>query len=90
MIKPFGTRILVKMDEAIETTMGNIIITSNSQEKPNSACIVTLGASYTAETYGLSEGTVVLLPKDAGIEVEDNDSKFVLIELTDIIATVEQ
>ena len=43
MIKPLNDRVLIKMKEAEETTQSGIILTANSQEKPQIAEVVEVG-----------------------------------------------
>ena len=43
MIKPLSDRVLIKMKEAEETTQSGIILTANSQEKPQIAEVVEVG-----------------------------------------------
>ena len=43
MIKPLGDRVLIKMKEGEETTKSGIILTGNSQEKPQVAEVIEVG-----------------------------------------------
>ena len=43
MIKPLGSRVLIKMKEGEETTKSGIILSSGAQEKPQIAEVVEVG-----------------------------------------------
>ena len=43
MIKPLGSRVLIKMKEGEETTKSGIILSSGAQEKPQIAEVIEVG-----------------------------------------------
>ena len=43
MIKPLGSRVLIKMKEGEETTKSGIILASSAQEKPQIAEVIEVG-----------------------------------------------
>ena len=43
MIKPLGSRVLIKMKEGEETTKSGIILASGAQEKPQIAEVIEVG-----------------------------------------------
>jgi chaperonin GroES len=90
MIKPYGARILIQRDEAVETQVGGIYIAQASTEAPNTATVVDVGNLITESDLNISVGDIVMTSKDAGVEVEHENVKYSLIELQDILATIKQ
>ena len=43
MLKPLGDRVIVKQDEAEETTASGLFIASESKEKPTSGVVLAIG-----------------------------------------------
>ena len=43
MIKPLGSRVLIKMKEGEETTKSGIILSQSAQEKPQVAEVIEIG-----------------------------------------------
>ena len=42
-LKPLGDRVIIKQDEAEETTASGLILTSNSKEKPQRGKVIAVG-----------------------------------------------
>ena len=74
MIKPLSDRVLIKMKEAEETTQSGIILTANSQEKPQIAEVVEVGPGKKVdgklEEMSVKKGDNVIVSKYAGTEVK--------------------
>ena len=72
-IKPLSDRVVVKMEEAEETTKAGIILTNSAKEKPQVAVVIAVGPGGVVdgiETEMLVDvGDRVLLNKYAGTEV---------------------
>ena len=50
MIKPLGSRVLIKMKEGEETTKSGIILASSAQEKPQIAEVIEVGPTLPLKT----------------------------------------
>ena len=89
MLKPLSDRVIVKMQEAEETTKSGIILSSGSKEKPQIAEVVAVGPGEMidgklSEMY-VKKGDKVVLNKYSGTEGED----FVIVRKEDILAIAE-
>ena len=87
MIKPLSDRVLIKMKEAEETTKSGIILTTNSQEKPQ----IGPGAvkdGKLQEMY-VKKGDSVIVSKYAGTEVKYEGIDYLIVKQEDILAIVE-
>ncbi|MBO6233069.1 MAG: co-chaperone GroES [Clostridia bacterium] len=93
MIKPLEDRILVKMKEGEETTKSGIILTSNSQEKPQIAEVVEVGPGKKIdgklEPICVKKGDNVIVSKYAGTEVKYEGVQYIILKSDDVLAIVE-
>ena len=92
-IKPLTDRVVVKMQEAEETTKAGIILTNTAKEKPQIAVVTAVGPGGVVdglEVEMLVEvGDKVLLNKYAGTEVKVDDTDYIIVRQSDILAIVE-
>ena len=94
MIKPLSDRVLIKMKEAEETTQSGIILTANSQEKPQIAEVVEVGPGKKVdgklEEISVKKGDNVIVSKYAGTEVKYEGVDYKILNQDDILAIVER
>ncbi|MBP5314073.1 MAG: co-chaperone GroES [Eggerthellaceae bacterium] len=93
-VKPLGDRVLVKADEAEETTASGLFLAHDSQEKPHTGIVVAVG-----EGKIVHGGTVVPLPvkvgdkviygKYGGTEIHVDGQDLLILRGDDIFAVVE-
>lgn len=84
-----GNRVLVIQVNAESKTAGGIIIPDTAKEKPLKGSIVAVGPGTKDETMVLKENDVVLYGKYSGQEIEFEGIKYLLMNQSDIIATIE-
>ena len=93
MLKPLLDRVVVKMKEAEETTKSGIILTSNSQEKPQIAEVVEVGPGKKIdgkiEPVCVKKGDNVIVSKYAGTEVKYEGVEYIILRQDDLLAIVE-
>ena len=94
MIKPLKDRVLIKMKEAEETTQSGIILTANSQEKPQIAEVVEVGPGKNVdgklEEMAVKKGDNVIVSKYSGTEVKYEVIDYKIVNQDDILAIVEK
>ena len=93
MLKPLSDRVVVKMQEAEETTKSGIILTTGSKEKPQIAEVVEVGPGEKVdgklqEMY-VKKGDNVYVSKYAGTEVKYEGQDYIIVKQDDILAIVE-
>ena len=93
MIKPLGSRVLIKMEEGEETTKSGIILSSGAQEKPQIAEVVEVGPGEKIdgkpqEMY-VKKGDNIIVSKYAGTEVKYDGEDYIIVKQDDILAVVE-
>lgn len=92
-IKPLLDRVLIKTEEAEETTKSGIVLAAKSQEKPQIARVVAVGPG--GEVDGkevkmyLKAGDRVISAKYTGTEVKVDGEEYTIVKQSDILAVVE-
>lgn len=93
MIKPLGSRVLIKMKEGEEKTKSGIILTGNAQEKPQIAEVIEIGPGEIKdgkqETMNVKKGDNVIVSKYSGTEVKYEGVEYIILKQDDILAIVE-
>ena len=90
---PLGDKVGIKQLEAEEKTKGGIILTSQSQEKPQEAVVVAVGPG--GEVNGidvkmvLKEGDKVIYSKYAGTEIKFENESYIVLKQSEILAKIE-
>ena len=90
MIKPLGSRVLIKMKEGEETTKSGIILASAAKEKPQ---IAEVGPGEKIdgkpqEMY-VKKGDNIIVSKYSGTEVKYEGEEYLIVKQDDILAIVE-
>ena len=93
MIKPLGSRVLIKMKEGEETTKSGIILAGAAQEKPQIAEVIEVGPGgevdgKKVEMY-IKKGDLVVVSKYAGTEIKYEGEEYLIVKQNDILAIVE-
>lgn len=92
-IKPLGDRVVIKRLEAIETTIGGIVLPGAAKEKPQEAEVLAVGPGCVVDgkriEMEVAVGDKVLYSKYAGTEVKLNGEEYIIVKQDDILAIVE-
>ena len=90
---PLADRVVLKQSTPEEKTKSGIILTSQTQEKPQQAEVVAVGPGGLVEgkevTMHVKVGDVVIFSKYAGNEVKLDDEEYIIVKQSDILAIVE-
>lgn len=93
MIKPLGSRVLIKMKEGEETTKSGIILAGKAQEKPQIAEVVEVGPGEKIdgklEPVEVKKGDNIIVSKYSGTEVKYDGEEYIIVKQEDILAIVE-
>ena len=93
MMKPLGSRVLIKMKEGEETTKSGIILASTAQEKPQIAEVIEVGPGEKIdgklEEMYIKKGDNVIVNKYSGTEVKYEGTEYIILKQEDILAIVE-
>lgn len=90
---PLADRVVLKQSTPEEKTKSGIILTSQSQEKPQQAEVVAVGPGGLVDgkevTMNVKPGDMVIYSKYAGNEVKLDDEEYIIVKQSDILAIVE-
>ncbi len=89
IIKPIGERILIKPLESEERTQGGIYIPESAKENKKQGEIIEIGSNKASE-LGLKKGNRIIYGGYSHEEIEINNNKFIILELKDVLARVEE
>lgn len=81
--EPMGTRVAIKVEEAMNKTTSGIIIPDSSKETPSVGVIVAINEA-TKEDYNVDLGTKVVFGKYAGTELEIEKEKLLILEMDEV------
>ncbi len=92
-VKPLADRVVVKPQEAEETTQGSIIIPDTAKEKPQKGEIVAVGPGKVSDSGNkvdmeVKVGDVVLYGKYSGTEVTIDNEDYLIMRESDILAII--
>lgn len=92
-VKPLSDRVLIKMEEAEETTKSGIVLAGSAKEKPQIADVIAVGPGGVVDgkevKMQVKVGDKVLLSKYSGTEVKVDGKEYTIIRQSDILAIVE-
>ena len=92
-IKPLSDRVLIKMQEAEETTKSGIVLASAAQEKPQIAVVLAVGPGGMVDGKQVDmivkAGDKVITSKYSGTEVKMEGEEYTIVKQSDILAIVK-
>jgi chaperonin GroES len=95
-LQPLEDRIVVKANEAEETTASGLVIPDTAKEKPQQGEVLAVGPGKRAENTGelipidIKVGDTVLYSKYGGTEVAVDGEDLLVLNGRDVLAKVEK
>lgn len=90
---PLGDRVVLKQVAAESTTKSGIVIPGSEKEKPQQAEIIAVGPGGVVDgkeiKMQVSVGQKVIYSKYSGTEVKLDDTEYIIVKQSDILAVVE-
>ncbi len=101
---PFGTRLIIRPDEAVTHTKSGLVIPDRAQKLPSHGKVLAVGrGDYDQSTIPFSEfvwpdakpvipkvGDTVWFQKYSGVDVRFNDEDVIILHIGDILAVEEE
>ena len=87
-IKPLADRVLVEASEAETKTSSGIIIPDTAKEKPQKGKIIAVGEGTSDYKMNVKVGDRVLYGKYSGTELTIDDTDYLIMKESDILAIV--
>lgn len=84
-VKPLGERVLIKTIELEEKTSGGLYIPDSSKEVPVMGEVVAIGN----DVKELPVNAKVIYGKFAGVEIENDGEKYLVMKEEDVLAVIE-
>ena len=92
-IKPLADRVVIKMEEAEETTKSGIVLAGSAKEKPQVASIVAVGPGGMVDGNQIDMyvkvGDKVIITKYSGTNVKVDGKEYTIASVKDILAVVD-
>jgi chaperonin GroES len=93
-IKPLEDRIVVKTNDAEQTTASGLVIPDTAKEKPQEGTVVAVGPGRfdngARVPMDIQVGDVVLYAKYGGTEVKLSGQEYLVLNARDILAVIEK
>ncbi len=93
-LNPLFDQVVIKMEEAEETTKSGIILTASAQEKPQIAKVLAVGPGGYVDgnkvEIVVKPGDRVVLRKYGTTEIKMDGEEYLIVRQNDILATVEE
>ncbi|MGV6845722.1 MAG: co-chaperone GroES [Lutibacter sp.] len=87
-IKPLADRVLIQPLPAETTTASGLIIPDSAKEKQQKGTVIAVGPGTKDETMTVKVGDTVLFGKYAGTELVLDDTEYLIMRESDILAIV--
>ena len=92
-IKPLADKVVVKVEEAEQTTASGIVLSTSAQEKPAFATVVAVGPGGVVAgekvEMTVKVGDKVVTSKYSGTEIKLDGEEYTIVSQSDILAIVE-
>lgn len=93
-ITPLEDRVLVTVDDSVQTTSSGLVIPDTAQERPQQGSVIAVGPGKRSETtgelipLGVKAGDTVLFSKYGGTEVKHGGKEYLILSARDILAVI--
>ena len=92
-LRPLLDKVVLKREEAVETTKSGIMLPDSAKEKPEVSVIVAVGPGGLVDgkevVMTLKAGEKVITAKYAGTQVKLDGVEYTIVSQSDILAVVE-
>ena len=92
-LKPLADRVVIKLEEAEETTKSGIILAGSAKEKPQIAEVIAVGPGGMVDgkevQMYVKVGDKVVASKYSGTEIKLDGTEYTIVRQSDILAVVE-
>ena len=94
MIKPLGDRVVLRALEREEKTASGIVLPDTAKEKPQEGEVIAVGPGRHEDgkliPLDVKAGDRVIFSKYAGTEVKYDNTEYLVVRESDILAVVER
>ena len=87
-VKPLADRVLLKADKAETKTASGIIIPDAAQEKTQTAIVEAVGPGPEIDPVTVKVGDRIMYDKYSGTQIKIDGEEYLIVKMSDIIATI--
>ena len=88
-IKPLGSRVLIRPEEEEPRTSSGILLPETAKEKPQIGVVIAVGNIDEEDEIKVEVGQKVLFPKYTGTEIKIDGVEHLIMDVSDLLAIVE-
>ena len=94
-LQPLDDRIVVRPDDAEETTASGLVIPDSAKEKPQQGAVLAVGPGRRSDNSGelipmdVAEGDTVVYSKYGGTEITIDGEDLLILNARDVLAIVK-
>ena len=89
-LKPLGSRVVLKEQEAEEKTQSGILLPDSAKEKPQAAVVFSVGPGTEKVKMQVKPSDKVIYSQYSGTEVKLGEEEYKIVNQEDILAVVEE
>src|SRR5687768_1507007 len=94
-LRPLEDRVVVRANEAEQTTASGLVIPDTAKEKPQEGTVIAVGPGRISDqgeriTLDVTEGDTVVYSKYGGTEIKVGGEEYLILSARDILAIVER
>lgn len=86
MIKPLGSKVLIKMQIGQEVTKTGIILTAKKENKPIMATVIEIGDKVT----NVKNNDEIIVSRYIGTQIKYDNEEYVILDEKEILARLER
>ena len=86
MIKPLGSKVLIKMQIGQEVTKTGIILTAKKENKPIMATVIEIGDKVT----NVKNNDEIIVSRYIGTQIKYDNEQYVILDEKEILARLER
>ena len=93
LLKPLGDRVIIELVQTEEKTASGIVLPDTAKEKPQEGKVVAVGTGRVLENgervaLEVAQGDLIIFSKYAGTEVKYEDTEYLILRESDILAVI--
>jgi chaperonin GroES len=93
LLKPLGDRVIIELVQTEEKTASGIVLPDTAKEKPQEGKVVAVGTGRVLENgervaLEVAQGDLIIFSKYAGTEVKFEDTEYLILRESDILAVI--
>ena len=93
MLKPLGNRVIIERKEQEQTTKSGIVLTDSAKEKSNEGIVVAVGTGRVLDNGEKVapevKKEIELYSRNTGSEVKRGDETYLILNVEDLLAIIE-